>query len=223
MKTLYLDVFSGLSGDMFIGALLDLGVDFRQLEYGLAKLHLDGYRLEHRRAAKHGIEGVKFDVQLTEPAPPPEDGPDYHAHSHSHAHSHGPGEHAHSHGPGVDHAHDGSRNFTQIKALIRASTLSEWVKEKSLAVFQRIAVAEGKIHGMPPEQVHFHEVGAVDSIVDIVGGCLALELLDALFRHRQFGGLRIVPQRRKRILRPARRIGVAADHAPHLVGDGGAK
>ena len=177
MKTLYLDVFSGLSGDMFIGALLDLGVDFRQLEYGLAKLHLDGYRLEHRRAAKHGIEGVKFDVQLTEPSPPPEDGPDYHAHSHSHAHSHGPGEHAHSHGPGVDHAHDGSRNFTQIKALIRASTLSDWVKEKSLAVFQRIAVAEGKIHGMPAEQVHFHEVGAVDSIVDIVGGCLALELL----------------------------------------------
>ena len=177
MKTLYLDVFSGLSGDMFIGALLDLGVDFRQLEYGLAKLHLDGYRLEHRRAAKHGIEGVKFDVQLTEPAPAPEDGPDYHAHSHSHAHSHGPGEHAHSHGPGADDAHDGSRNFTQIKALIRASTLSDWVKEKSLAVFQRIAVAEGKIHGMPPEQVHFHEVGAVDSIVDIVGGCLALELL----------------------------------------------
>ena len=100
MKTLYLDVFSGLSGDMFIGALLNLGVDFRQLEYGLAKLNLDGYRLEHRRAAKHGIEGVKFDVQLTEPSPPPEDGPDYHAHSHSHAHSHGPGEHAHGHSHG---------------------------------------------------------------------------------------------------------------------------
>ena len=179
MKTLYLDVFSGLSGDMFIGALLDLGADFRQLEYGLAKLNLDGYSLAHRRAAKCGIEGVKFDVLLTEPAaPPPNDGPDYHAHSH--AHSHGPGDHAHahSHGPGdSDHAHDGSRNFRQIKALIRASTLSDWVQGKSIAVFQRIAVAEGKIHGMPPEQVHFHEVGAVDSIVDIVGGCLALELL----------------------------------------------
>ncbi|MFM8468827.1 MAG: nickel pincer cofactor biosynthesis protein LarC, partial [Limisphaerales bacterium] len=181
MKTLYLDVFSGLSGDMFIGALLDLGVDFRQLEYGLARLNLEGYRLEHRRAAKCGIEGVKFDVHLTAGCGhehSQDEGPDYHAHSHSHAHSHGPGEHAHSHGPGeVDHSHDGSRNFTQIKALIRASTLSDWVKEKSLAVFQRIAVAEGKIHGMPPDQVHFHEVGAVDSIVDIVGGCLALELL----------------------------------------------
>ena len=179
MKTLYLDVFSGLSGDMFIGALLDLGADFRQLEYGLAKLNLDGYSLAHRRAAKCGIEGVKFDVLLTEAATPPaNDGPDYHAHSH--AHSHGPGDHAHSHshGPGeVAHSHDGSRNFHQIKALIRASALSDWVKEKSIAVFQRIAVAEGKIHGMPPEQVHFHEVGAVDSIVDIVGGCVGLELL----------------------------------------------
>ena len=179
MKTLYLDVFSGLSGDMFIGALLDLGADFRQLEYGLAKLNLDGYRLAHRRAAKCGIEGVKFDVLLTAPATPlANDGPDYHAISY--AHSHGPGDHAHahSHGPGdAGHAHDGSRNFHQIKALIRASTLSDWVKEKSIAVFHRIAVAEGKIHGMPPEQVHFHEVGAVDSIVDIVGGCLALELL----------------------------------------------
>ena len=179
MKTLYLDVFSGLSGDMFIGALLDLGADFRQLEYSLAKLNLDGYRLEHRRAAKCGIEGVKFDVHLTGTATPPaNDGPDYHALSH--AHSHGPGDHAHthSHGPGDGgHSHDDSRNFHQIKDLIRASTLSDWVKEKSIAVFHRIAVAEGKIHGMPPEQVHFHEVGAVDSIVDIVGGCLALELL----------------------------------------------
>ncbi len=179
MKTLYLDVFSGLSGDMFIGALLDLGVDFRQLEYGLAQLNLDGYSLAHRRAAKCGIKGVKFDVHLTAPAKPPEnDGPDYHALSHSHSHGPGDHSHAHSHGSGeADHAHDGSRNFHQIKALIRSSTLSDWVKEKSIAVFHRIAVAEGKIHGMPPEQVHFHEVGAVDSIVDIVGGCLALELL----------------------------------------------
>lgn len=179
MKTLYLDVFSGLSGDMFIGALLDLGVDFRQLEYGLAKLNLDGYRLEHRRAVKCGIEGVKFDVHLTGlPTPPADDGPDYHAHSHSHSHSHGPGDHSHSHGPGDPaHSHDGSRNFAQIKALIRASTLSDWVKDKSIAIFHRIAVAEGKIHGMPLDLVHFHEVGAVDSIVDILGGCLGLELL----------------------------------------------
>lgn len=179
MKTLYLDVFSGLSGDMFIGALLDLGADFRELEYGLAQLNLDGYHLAHRRAAKCGIEGVKFDVHLTAPPKPLEnDGPDYHALSHSHSHGPGNHTHAHSHGPGeTGHTHDCSRNFHQIQGLIRASTLSDWVKEKSIGVFHRIALAEGKIHGMPPEQVHFHEVGAVDSIVDIVGGCLALELL----------------------------------------------
>jgi hypothetical protein len=79
-------------------------------------------------------------------------------------------EHAHSHG------HD-QRTFTEIKKLITHSTLSLWVKEKSLAVFERIAVAEGKIHGMTVDKVHFHEVGAVDSIVDIVGACIALEML----------------------------------------------
>ena len=83
--------------------------------------------------------------------------------------------HEHSHGGDDGHGH--SRNFAQIPEMIHASTLSEWVKEKSVAVFQRVANAEGKIHGMPPFEVHFHEVGAVDSIVDIVGGCIALELL----------------------------------------------
>jgi pyridinium-3,5-bisthiocarboxylic acid mononucleotide nickel chelatase len=75
------------------------------------------------------------------------------------------------------HHHDENRTFTEIKQLISKSSLSEWVKQKSIAVFQRIADAEGRIHGKPPEQVHFHEVGAVDSIVDIVGACIALEML----------------------------------------------
>ncbi|PYJ03197.1 MAG: nickel pincer cofactor biosynthesis protein LarC [Verrucomicrobia bacterium] len=85
-----------------------------------------------------------------------------HAHAHAHAHSH-EAEHG--------------RTFAQIRQLISESRLSDWVKEKSLAVFERIAAAEGKIHGLPPEQVHFHEVGAVDSIVDIVGACVGLEML----------------------------------------------
>ena len=87
------------------------------------------------------------------------------------AHEHGI---THSH---HDHHHDDSRNFAEIKRLISRSRLSNWVKKKSVAVFQRIAEAEGKIHGLPPARVHFHEVGAVDSIVDIVGACVALELL----------------------------------------------
>jgi len=157
MKTLYLDLFSGISGDMLMGALLDLGVDARRLERELKKLRLDGYHLHVDRRLKCGIEGVKFDVHLAA------------AHRHHHEHGH---EHHHTHEHHQDH-----RTFAEIKRLISRGKLSAWVRQKSVAVFQRIADAEGKIHGMAPDKVHFHEVGAVDSIVDIVGACLALEML----------------------------------------------
>lgn len=194
MKTLYLDIFSGISGDMFIGAMLDLGVDFATLENELQKLGLDEYELRQQRKSKSFIEGVKFDVLLEG------EGGDHchshapaeseHEHSHSHAHAAEPAEHSHehshsndhahshshSHGPGEhDHSHEGSRDHAQIRKLIDDSGLSDWVKEKSKAVFYRVAVAEGKVHGLPVESVHFHEVGAVDSIVDIVGACICLE------------------------------------------------
>jgi len=212
MKTLYLDIFSGIAGDMFIAALLDLGVEAKKLERELQKLKLAGYHLHIVRGQKAAIAGVKFDVQL-EPDTEhqghdhehghgesacgltfhtPATGPG-HTHEHGHEHSHGHGHwqipsfarsgpaageapkspEPHAHG----HTHADQRNFTEIKALIARSKLSAWVKQKSIAVFQRIAEAEGKIHGQPPEQVHFHEVGAVDSIVDIVGAAIALELL----------------------------------------------
>ncbi|MBI3414184.1 MAG: nickel pincer cofactor biosynthesis protein LarC [Verrucomicrobia bacterium] len=93
-------------------------------------------------------------------------------HQHQHGHSHR--EHAPGH---VAHSHAGQRNFAGIRQLILESKLSDWVKQKSVAVFHRVAVAEGKIHGHAPEEVHFHEVGAIDSIVDIVGACIALEQL----------------------------------------------
>jgi uncharacterized protein (TIGR00299 family) protein len=163
MKTLYLDIFSGISGDMFIGALIDLAADARQLERELKKLKLGGYHLHVTRQQKSGIEGVKFDVHLAD--------------AHEHHHGYHP-EHSHDHHPEHDHHHhDENRTFAEIKKLIVKSKLSAWVKKKSVAVFQRIAEAEGKIHGLPPGKVHFHEVGAVDSIVDIVGACIALELL----------------------------------------------
>src|ERR1700690_81642 len=158
MKTLYLDIFSGISGDMFIGALLDLGVDARKLERELKKLKLDGYHLHVARRQKSGIEGVKLEVHLAD------------AHDHEHHHEHGHEPHHHNH-------HDKNPPFAEIKKRIGRSALSAWVKKKSVAVFQRIAEAEGKIHGRPPEKVHFHEVGAVDSIVDIVGACIELEML----------------------------------------------
>jgi pyridinium-3,5-bisthiocarboxylic acid mononucleotide nickel chelatase len=182
MKTLYLDLSSGISGDMFVAALIDLGVEASQLEGTLGKLPLDGYRLHVKRGHKGSLEGVKFDVHLS--------GDHHHGgHSHSHAHSH---SHEHSHAHSHEHGHDSSerrsggaaerggehgRDFAQIRQLIMESMLSDWVKQKAVAVFQRLAVAEGRIHGLPTEQVSFHEVGAVDSIVDIVGACVALEML----------------------------------------------
>jgi uncharacterized protein (TIGR00299 family) protein len=195
MKTLYLDLFSGISGDMFLGALVDVGVDFLKLEGELARLDLGGYHLAISRQNRQGIEGTKFEVNLDD-----EDhhhhhedhghGHDHgHSHGHSHPHDHGHDSlheaahhsHHHHHAHGTPHPHEHEhthgRNFVEIAALIQSSPLSDWVKHKAIAVFRRVAVAEGKIHGKSPEKVHFHEVGATDSIVDIVGACLALDLL----------------------------------------------
>jgi hypothetical protein len=224
MKTLYLDIFSGISGDMFIGALLDLGVDFHALEHELEKLGVEGYHLHYRRASKSAIEGVKFDVHLEHDHDHHHHDDHGHTHSHSHTHAHEhhhEHEHSHSHsrehGHGHDHHHEEDhhirgdshhqhahehdhehghhhhehgdhdhdhederehgRSFADIRELIQESKLSPWVKDKAIGVFTRIARAEGKIHGMPAEEVHFHEVGAIDSIVDIVGACIGLEML----------------------------------------------
>ena len=179
MKTLYLDIFSGISGDMFIGALLDLGVEFQDLERELRKLGVHGYHLRSSLGHKGAIAGVKFDVHLED------HGHDQHHDDEHHDHGHADDEHHHdehhhdhdlSHKQGP-HSHGHGRTFAEIRELIQRSSLSEWVKARSVSVFHRIAVAEGAIHGQPPEEVHFHEVGAVDSIVDIVGACVGLELL----------------------------------------------
>jgi len=189
VKILYLDIFSGIAGDMFIAALLDLGVDATKLERELKKLKLDGYHLHISRGQKSAIAGVKFDVHLAHEHghAHTHDGHEHsHEHGHHHAHHHHDHPHDHSHDHSHDHHHDHAqeehdhadqRNFAEIKKIISRSRLSAWVKQKSIAIFQRIAVAEGKIHGLPPDEVHFHEVGAVDSIVDIVGAAIALELL----------------------------------------------
>jgi len=165
VKTIYLDLSSGISGDMFLGALLDLGVSLTALETALESLALPGWHAQATRAEKQGIAGIRFEVCLAAP-----DG---------HEHDHHPGA---SVIPGYEPAGPsthvtGHRDFREIEALIAASPLSNWVKETSVAVFRRIAAAEGKIHGRAPEEVHFHEVGALDSIIDILGACLALEML----------------------------------------------
>ena len=118
MKTLYLDLISGISGDMFLGALLDLGVDFAALETELAKLRLDGYHLHHSRAQRQHIEGVKFDVHL---------GDHHHHHHDEHEHHHHDEDH--------EHGHTHGRNFAEIKTLIAQSRLSPWVRDKAVAIF----------------------------------------------------------------------------------------
>jgi uncharacterized protein (TIGR00299 family) protein len=180
MNTLYLDIFSGISGDMFLGALIDLGVDLARLQEELGRLNLAGYHLHVSRQERGAITGTRFDVHTDV------DGPAAHSHSHAPPEAHAHEQHNQHHlphpaghgreikaPPEVEHG----RNMADIEKLIESSSLSPWVKEKSLAVFRRVALAEGKIHGCPPDQVHFHELGAVDSIVDIVGACIALELL----------------------------------------------
>src|SRR5438034_3871359 len=171
---------------MLIDTMLELGADVKQVQREISKLKLEGYHLHAARKQKANIEGVKFDVHLEEDHEHEDEHEHQHAgHTHEHHHHHGSEgdkhaharhEHEHEHHHHA-HSHQHGRNFSEIKKLIQASDLSAWVKEKSTAIFHRIAVAEGKIHGLPPESVHFHEVGAVDSIVDIVGACVALELL----------------------------------------------
>jgi pyridinium-3,5-bisthiocarboxylic acid mononucleotide nickel chelatase len=158
MKTLYLDLFSGISGDMFLGAMIDLGVEPAQLERELAKLHVPGWHLHVGRELRGGMAGVRVEVHL------PQDPVHHHGPEHGHGHRH-------------DHGDGHGRSFADIREILEASALNTWVKAKALAVFSRVAVAEGRIHGRPADAVHFHEVGALDSIVDTVGGCVALDLL----------------------------------------------
>jgi uncharacterized protein (DUF111 family) len=323
MKALYLDCISGISGDMMVGALIDLGVKPSTLEWELSKLDLGHFHLHFDRAKRKDIEGVKFDIhggathqehgahgehehghcdgcdhdhgdevahgehthkhshshshshehthshehahaeehvhgEHCDHGHAHEHGHEHdehgvhhgeaqgakaeagkavvkeehhehahehgheccghdhdhdhehehehepkaaaetkggechghehtheheHSHSHEHAHSH-EGEHAHGdcghdhdhdHGEHGHHHHEESRTYAEIRKLIEASDLSEFVKKRSLGIFHRIAVAEGKIHGQPPETVHFHEVGALDSIADIVLTCVGIE------------------------------------------------
>ncbi|TGE34378.1 nickel pincer cofactor biosynthesis protein LarC [Desulfosporosinus sp. Sb-LF] len=167
MKVLYFDCFSGISGDMTLGALLDLGVDEQSLRRELDKLKLDGYKLVIGKSIKNGITGMDVNVILTT----------HHHHSdHSHTHTH-----AHDH-----HA----RNLRDIELLIEESDLSLGVKNFGKKVFREIAAAEAKVHDKDIYEVHFHEVGAVDSIVDIVGTAICLDLLgvDRVYASKLYDG-----------------------------------
>src|SRR5262245_49393522 len=162
-RTLYLDCFAGASGDMLVGAMLDCGLDFELLRRDLLKLGVEGYELSLRRVDRSGISSAKFDVHLTG---------ETHSREHHHNHEHPHWEHPHGHHPQSHH-----RALSEIKRIISSSNLSDPVKHRAQAIFQRIGEAEAKIHDVPIEAVHFHEVGAIDSIVDIVGACVAFDAL----------------------------------------------
>jgi len=182
---------------MNIGALLDLGVPLEHLEQELAKLGLsENYKLVVSRKTKMGItkmgiEGTKFDVVLIEHDDHHHhDHQDHHhqdhhhvhnAHNHENDHEHAP--HSHSHDHSHEHTHHEHRGFTDIKHIIEHSTLSSTVKERAIAMFYELAVAEAKVHGKSVDEVHFHEVGAIDAIVDIVGAAICYEYLqvDAVY------------------------------------------
>lgn len=153
-KVLYFDCFSGISGDMTVGALIDLGGDGEAVKAAIAKLPLEEpVEISWNVVNRTGITATKFDVQL--------DG-----HHHGAHHEHDEPAHAHHH-----------RSHREIVSMIERSDLGDGVKRRATEIFARIAAAEAKIHGVPVDEVHFHEVGAVDSIVDIVSTALLVEAL----------------------------------------------
>lgn len=141
MKIAYLDCFSGISGDMFLGALLDAGLCFDELKQCLGSLSLDGYYLEMIRESRNQIFGTRFVVKLKD----------------------------------KQHAH---RTLRDIRVIIEHGDLSRTVKDKSIEIFEHLARVEGNIHNRPIDDIHFHEVGSVDSIIDIVGTVYGIERLE---------------------------------------------
>jgi uncharacterized protein (TIGR00299 family) protein len=193
MRILYFDCFNGASGDMILGALLDAGLPLEALKAALGSLAIEDFEVTTERVLRAGVSATKF--RLIERHPEP-----VHAHSHSHddsaAHGHHqPHEHPHGHGHahepshGHVHSHDHDhahgeghhphRSLPEIHAHIDRSALTPAGKARAKALFQRLAEAEAAIHQMPVERVHLHEVGALDSIVDIVGAVFAIDWFKA--------------------------------------------
>lgn len=180
MNILYYDCFAGLSGDMNLAAMIDLGVEPEYLRAELDKLGLsDEFELVVSNGAQNGIHGTRVDVHL---AGEHEHHDHAHAHEHDHHHDHHHEHdldhgHAHHHHEATPHTHGPHRNFAAIREIIESSGLTDEVKETSLRIFLLVAEAEGKVHGKPVDEVHFHEVGATDSIVDIVGAAICYHRL----------------------------------------------
>ncbi len=169
MKILYYDCFAGISGDMNIAAMLDLGVPLEFLNAELKKIDIGDYHIEVSQKLKQGIFGTQVSVEILSPEYPKQES--FQGHSHGHGHHHPRQTESDQH---TGHMH---RTYRDIKKIIGHSGLDEKVKNTSLEIFEKIAVAEGKIHNKKVDDVHFHEVGAIDSIVDIVGAAICYHYL----------------------------------------------
>ncbi len=152
MRIAYFDCFSGASGDMILGSLVDAGLSLEHLKAELGRLRLAHYDLQAKKVVKRGLGGTQVIIRV--------DGRDHH-------HQHLPHNHHH-------HEH---RHLYDIKDLILESSLDEWVKRKSIEIFTRLAEAEAKVHRTTIEQIHFHEVGAMDAIIDVVGSVIGFSAL----------------------------------------------
>ncbi len=161
MKTLYFDCSSGISGNMTLGALLEIVGDENYLLDEIKKLNIDGYKIEISKQVKNGITGTYVDVILD----------DDHHHEHHHDHDH---DHTHEH----EHHHHEHRNLNDVYSVIDNSSIDEKSKDLTKRIFLRVAKAESKVHNKPLEEVHFHEVGAIDSIIDIVGTAVLINKIN---------------------------------------------
>ena len=170
MRIAYFDTFAGIAGDMLLGAFVSAGLDINQLRARIAKLNLGIVELTSETVARSGITASKVNVIVGGKV---ETVVDLGSNVRDHAHTHG--EHHDHHGTST-HERQG-RSYLEIKHLIEVSTLSDFVKSKSLAIFLKLAEAEANIHDSTVDKIHFHEVGAVDSIVDIVGSAICLEIM----------------------------------------------
>lgn len=157
MKTLYFDCSSGISGNMTLGALLEIIGDEKYLLEELKKLNVGGYKIEISKKVKNGITGTYVDVILDQ------------------EHHHGEEHHSHEHEHSYYHEH---RNLYDVNKIIEESSINEKSKELAKKIFLRVAKAESKVHNKPLEEVHFHEVGAIDSIVDIVGTAILINKIN---------------------------------------------
>ena len=183
-QILYLECATGISGDMTVAALLDLGASKIKLLAALESLNVEGYSVSIGRANSHGVDACSFDVELEHEH--------HHEHEHEHEHHHEAAlehehhhevhehEHGHHHEHGHEHHHEHHhphehRNLADVTAILNSGSLSPRARELALKIFGIVAEAESKAHGKPVEEVHFHEVGAIDSIVDIAAAAVCLD------------------------------------------------